>query len=53
MRPRWQAEQPTDLWQGDVCHSSRLVVGTTTSLVRIHRLLDNGSRFATVLEAKT
>jgi transposase InsO family protein len=53
MRLRWQAERPMDLWHGDVCHGSPLVVGTTTSPVRIHGLLDDASRFVPVLEAKT
>jgi putative transposase len=53
MRLRWQAEKPMDLWHGDVCHGSPLVVGDTTSPVRIHGLLDDASRYVPVIEAKT
>jgi transposase InsO family protein len=50
-RLRWQAERPGQLWQGDVCHGSSLVIGGTTRPVRIHALLDDASRYVVALEA--
>jgi len=53
MRLRWQAEKPMDLWHGDVCHGSPLVLGDKTSPVRVHALLDDASRYVPVIEAMT
>src|SRR5450432_1180149 len=53
MRLCWQAEKPMDLWHGDVCHGSPLVLGDKTSPVRVHALLDDASRYVPVIEAMT
>jgi hypothetical protein len=51
MRLRWQAERPMALWQGDVCHGSPLVLGESSTPVRVHALLDDASRYIVAIEA--
>lgn len=52
-RLRWQAEQPGDLWHGDVCHVPQCHVGGRVMPIRIHGLLDDASRYGIALEAHT
>jgi len=51
-RLRWQAEHPSALWHGDVCHGAplRLPDGRTQP-VRIHALLDDATRYVLAIEA--
>ena len=48
---RWQADRPSALWHGDVCHGPALRVGQTTKPLRTHALLDDASRSGVGLEA--
>jgi len=50
-RLRWQAERPSALWHGDVCHGQALVVDGKKRALRIHGFLDDASRFVVALEA--
>ena len=50
-RMRWEAERPMDLWHGDVCHLTGVVLGDKTVTVRVHGLLDDASRRVMALEA--
>jgi transposase InsO family protein len=50
-RLRWQAERPGALWHGDVCHGHSIVVGESTTTVRIHALLDDASRYVLAIRA--
>jgi transposase InsO family protein len=48
-RLRWQAERPSALWHGDVCHGTTLIVDDRPTPVRIHALLDDASRMILAL----
>jgi putative transposase len=48
-RLRWQAERPSALWHGDVCHGTTLVIDDRPEPVRIHALLDDASRMILAL----
>lgn len=48
-RLRWQAERPSALWHGDVCHGTNLVLDERPVPVRIHALLDDASRMILAL----
>jgi transposase InsO family protein len=48
-RLRWQAERPSALWHGDVCHGPTLTLAGRRSPVRVHAMLDDASRFVVAL----
>ncbi len=48
-RLRWQAERPSALWHGDICHGPTLTFGGKRTPVRVHALLDDASRFGVAL----
>src|SRR5260370_10781909 len=48
-RLRWQAERPSALWHGDICHGPTLTLGGQRTPVRVHALLDDASRFGVAL----
>lgn len=48
-RRRWQAERPSDLWHGDVCHLVLLDEQGHRRRVLIHGLLDDASRYCLTL----
>jgi transposase InsO family protein len=49
MRLRWQAERPSALWHGDVCHGPTLTFDGKRTPVRVHALLDDASRYVVAL----
>lgn len=48
-RLKWQAERPSALWHGDVCHGPTLTLGAQRVHVRVHALLDDASRYVVAL----
>ncbi|MGB7589023.1 MAG: DDE-type integrase/transposase/recombinase, partial [Solirubrobacterales bacterium] len=50
-RLRWQADRPSALWHGDVCHGPALVVDGKSRPLRVHAFLDDASRYVVALEA--
>jgi putative transposase len=48
-RLKWQAERPSALWHGDVCHGPTLTLGDRRVPVRVHALLDDASRYILAL----
>ena len=48
-RLRWQAERPSALWHGDVCHGTTFVLDERPVPVRVHALLDDASRMVLAL----
>lgn len=50
-RLRWQAERPGALWHGDVCHLAPITMKGTSTMVRVHGMLDDASRYLVALEA--
>jgi putative transposase len=48
-RLKWQAERPSALWHGDVCHGPTLTLGERRVPVRVHALLDDASRYILAL----
>lgn len=50
-RLSWQAERPSALWHGDVCHGPALKIGKESRPLRIHALMDDCSRYVVALEA--
>jgi transposase InsO family protein len=48
-RLKWQAERPSALWHGDVCHGPTLTIGERRVHVRVHALLDDASRYVLAL----
>jgi transposase InsO family protein len=48
-RLKWQAERPSALWHGDVCHGPTLTLGGRRTPVRVHALLDDASRYVVAL----
>jgi putative transposase len=48
-RLRWQAERPSALWHGDVCHGPTLTLSGRHVPVRVHAMLDDASRFGLAL----
>lgn len=51
-RLRWQAERPSALWHGDVCHGPTLTLDGKRTPVRVHALLDDASRFVVALRVE-
>jgi putative transposase len=52
-RLRWQADRPSALWHGDVCHVTTCKLGGKPTPIRIHGMLDDASRYGVALEAHT
>jgi putative transposase len=48
-RLKWQAERPSALWHGDVCHGPTLTLGDRRVPVRVHAMLDDASRHVVAL----
>jgi transposase InsO family protein len=48
-RLKWQAERPSALWHGDVCHGPTLTLGDRRVHVRVHALIDDASRYVLAL----
>jgi transposase InsO family protein len=48
-RLKWQAERPSALWHGDVCHGPTLTFGDRRVPVRVHAMLDDASRYVVAL----
>jgi putative transposase len=52
-RLKWQAERPSALWHGDVCHGPTLTLAGRRTPVRVHALLDDASRFIVALRVRS
>ena len=52
-RRRWEAAAPNVLWHADVCHGPALKVDGETVPLRIHAILDDHSRYAVALAARS
>ena len=49
-RRRWEADCVGQLWHADVCHGKTLLIDGRKTLVRIHALLDDKSRYIISLQ---
>ena len=52
-RLKWQAERPSALWHGDVCHGPTLTLSGRRTPVRVHALLDDASRYVLALRVRS
>ena len=52
-RLKWQAERPSALWHGDVCHGPTLTLAGRRTPVRVHALLDDASRYILALRVRS
>jgi hypothetical protein len=51
-RLRWQADRPSAVWHGDVCHGPTLTLNGKRTPVRVHALLDDASRYVVALRRR-